>query len=54
MNNDYEPRHLQKATKALEKHLKKVEKYAYINEEYKKGILKEPSLWEKFIRIFKV
>ena len=46
-NKDFEPTHLKKARIALEKHLKAVEAHAATNDAYKKGLLKEPSLWEK-------
>jgi len=44
---DFEPKHLKKAHAALDKHLKAVEEHAATNDIYKKGILKEASLWEK-------
>lgn len=53
MRNDFEPKHLKKAREALEKHLKVVEIHASTNEGYKKGILKEPSLWRKILHLFK-
>ncbi|HFU76904.1 MAG TPA: hypothetical protein ENK98_05105 [Epsilonproteobacteria bacterium] len=43
----FEPRHLKKARESLDKHLKAVEAHAQTNDEYKHGILKEPTLWEK-------
>ena len=53
MRNDFEPKHLKKAREALGKHLKVVEIHANTNEDYKKGILKEPSLWYRLIHLFK-
>jgi hypothetical protein len=44
---NFEPRHLKKARVSLEKHLKAVEQHAQTNDAYKKGLLKEPSLWDK-------
>jgi len=44
---NFEPKHLKKAHIALEKHLKAVEEHAAKNDEYKRGLLKTPSLWDK-------
>lgn len=54
MHNDFEPIHLKKSRQSLDKHLKTAQIHAHENEDYKKGILKEPSWWEKFLRLFKV
>jgi len=43
----FEPRHLKKARESLDKHLTAVEIHAQTNEEYKNGLLKELSIWEK-------
>jgi len=43
----FEPKHLKKARVVLEKHLKAAEKHAAMNDGYKKGLLKEVSLWSK-------
>ncbi len=48
----FEPRHLKKARESLEKHLKAVEIHAKLNNEYKKGILKEPGFWDKLKKYF--
>jgi len=37
----------------LSKHLKEVQTDASINEVYKKEIFDKPSLWEKFLALFK-
>jgi len=53
MKSDFEATHIKQAIKALDKHLSAVEIHSYTNEEYKKGILKEPAIWEKLLDLFK-
>lgn len=50
----FEPTHLKKAHHALDKHLKAVEAHAATNDAYKKGLLKEPSFWEKIKHVLHV
>jgi hypothetical protein len=44
---DFSPKSLKKARLSLEKHLHAVKGHAQTNEGYKKGVLKEPTFWEK-------
>ena len=53
MRTDFKPIHLKKANEVLSKYLKEVETHANINEVYKKEIFDKPSLWEKFLALFK-
>lgn len=50
----FEPRHLKKANAALDRHLNAVEEHAATNDAYKKGILKEPSFWQKIKHVLHV
>jgi len=53
MNNDFEAKHIKKSIEALDKHLRAVEVYSSTNKDYKKGILKEPSVWKKVFGLIK-
>lgn len=53
MRNDFEPKHMKKAIEALAKHLMAAERHANTNEEYKKGILKNQSFWDKIVKLFR-
>ena len=48
MRSDFKPTHLKKANEILDKHLRAVKVHVDTNEEYKKDLLKRPTLWEKF------
>ncbi len=49
----FRPLRLQEARKALERHVHRVQMHAHTNEDYKKGILKEKTMWEKLSGFFK-
>ena len=53
MRSDFKPTHLKKANEILDKHLRAVKEHADTNEEYKKDVLKRPTLWEKFRALVK-
>jgi len=53
MRNNFKPIKIIKARKALEKHLLVVESHAQTNKDYKKGVLKGPSLWQRISLWFK-
>ncbi len=44
---------MKKAIEALAKHLMAAERHANTNEEYKKGILKNQSFWDKIVKLFR-
>jgi len=52
MRSDFEPERLKKARMNLEKHLRAARLHADTNEGYKRGVLKPPTLWEKFKKLF--
>ncbi len=49
----FEPVKLKEAREALERHMLRVQMHGYTNETYKKGLLKESTLWEKIVGLFK-
>jgi hypothetical protein len=49
----FRPSKLKKAREALDRHVLRVEFHAETNEAYKKGVLKENSLWQKLTGLFK-
>jgi len=49
----FRPTKLKEAREALEKHILRVQMHAHTNDEYKKGVLKEESLWQKLSGLFK-
>lgn len=53
MKNNFEAKHIKKAVEVLAKHLRAVEVHSDLNQDYKKGILKEPSVWKKVSTFFK-
>ncbi len=53
MRSSFKPVHLKKANEVLSKHLNAAQAYANANQEYKKEVLKRPTLWEKFLALVK-
>lgn len=53
MRSSFKPVHLKKANEILSKHLRAVEAYADANQEDKKEVFKQPTLWEKFWTLIK-
>ncbi len=53
MQSDFKPVHLKKANEKLSMYLGKAEVYADTNQESKEKVFKRPTLWEKFLALFK-
>jgi len=53
MKSDFEAKHIKKAAKALDKHIRSIESYAHMNQKYQKEVFKNASLWKKILGFFK-
>jgi len=53
MKSDFEAKHIKKAAKALDKHIRAIQSYSNINQKYKKEIFDEPFAWKKVLNFFK-
>jgi hypothetical protein len=53
MKDNFDPKYIKKSIEALDKHLREFKGVSSRNQEDKKRILKETSLWHKIFRFFK-
>ncbi len=53
MKSDFEAKHIKKAAKALDKHIRTIQSYSNINQQYKKEIFKKSFTWKKILDFFK-
>lgn len=51
--DSFKPVKLKEAREALERHVLRVQMHAHTNDDYKKGVLKETTLWGKLSGYFK-